>query len=151
MRLFVTIVRFDAVYVVHFKCCHATIAGGRFPRLHAWLRDVYQLSAGSAACVAAGSGLATDAPPSPPAALLLAVAAGASTCSTSATTTTARTARSTPMVSYRSPSQTTGRRRTDVTPQNSPWLPPRRSDGTGDSPGGRDPIETARRGLGLPH
>lgn len=65
MRLFVTIVRFDAVYIVHFKCCHATIAGGRFPRLHAWLRDVYQLTAGSAACVAAGSGLAYNAPNHP--------------------------------------------------------------------------------------
>lgn len=51
VRLFVTLVRFDSVYVVHFKCCAATIAGGRFPRLHAWLRDVYQLSPAAAAYV----------------------------------------------------------------------------------------------------
>ena len=40
IRLFVTIVRFDDVYVVHFKCNHMMIR--EFPALSAWMRDVYQ-------------------------------------------------------------------------------------------------------------
>lgn len=41
LRLFVTLVRFDAVYVVHFKCNKKMIR--EYPNLSNWLRDVYQL------------------------------------------------------------------------------------------------------------
>lgn len=40
VRLFVTIVRFDPVYVGHFKCNLRTIRGG-YPALHRWLRTLY--------------------------------------------------------------------------------------------------------------
>ncbi|KAH8087174.1 glutathione S-transferase [Cristinia sonorae] len=40
IRLFVTIVRFDPVYVGHFKCNIRTIRNG-YPNLHAWLRRLY--------------------------------------------------------------------------------------------------------------
>ncbi|KAI0331722.1 glutathione S-transferase [Cubamyces sp. BRFM 1775] len=40
VRLFVTIVRFDPVYVGHFKCNLRTIRGG-YPAIHLWLRKLY--------------------------------------------------------------------------------------------------------------
>ncbi|PCH35107.1 glutathione S-transferase [Wolfiporia cocos MD-104 SS10] len=40
IRLFVTIVRFDPVYVGHFKCNLRTIRDG-YPALHRWLRKLY--------------------------------------------------------------------------------------------------------------
>ena len=40
IRLFVTLIRFDEVYVVHFKCNKATIR--EYPALHAYMLDVYQ-------------------------------------------------------------------------------------------------------------
>jgi putative glutathione S-transferase len=40
VRLFVTIVRFDEVYVVHFKCDKRCIR--EYCNLSAWMRDVYQ-------------------------------------------------------------------------------------------------------------
>jgi len=40
IRLYVTIVRFDPVYVGHFKCNINTIRGG-YPAIHAWLRKLY--------------------------------------------------------------------------------------------------------------
>lgn len=41
IRLFVTLVRFDAVYYVHFKCNGGLIRAD-FPALHAYTRDIYQ-------------------------------------------------------------------------------------------------------------
>lgn len=40
VRLFTTIVRFDPVYVQHFKCNIRDIRSG-YPRLHAWMRELY--------------------------------------------------------------------------------------------------------------
>ncbi|KAI0628529.1 glutathione S-transferase [Trametes polyzona] len=40
VRLFVTIVRFDPVYVGHFKCNLRTIRYG-YPAIHSWLRKLY--------------------------------------------------------------------------------------------------------------
>ncbi|KAI0367382.1 glutathione S-transferase [Pilatotrama ljubarskyi] len=40
VRLFVTIVRFDPVYVGHFKCNIRTIRDG-YPAIHSWLRKLY--------------------------------------------------------------------------------------------------------------
>ncbi|KAH8920480.1 glutathione S-transferase [Atractiella rhizophila] len=40
IRLFTTIVRFDPVYVGHFKCNIGTIRGN-FPNIHRWLRQLY--------------------------------------------------------------------------------------------------------------
>lgn len=40
VRLFVTLVRFDPVYVQHFKCNLRDVRSG-YPRAHAWLRDLY--------------------------------------------------------------------------------------------------------------
>ncbi|TFY68102.1 hypothetical protein EVJ58_g1203 [Rhodofomes roseus] len=40
IRLFVTIVRFDPVYVGHFKCNIRTIRDG-YPAIHRWLRKLY--------------------------------------------------------------------------------------------------------------
>ncbi|PHH55552.1 Glutathione S-transferase omega-like 2 [Ceratocystis fimbriata CBS 114723] len=40
IRLFVTIVRFDPVYVQHFKCNIRDIRSG-YPRIHAWMRNLY--------------------------------------------------------------------------------------------------------------
>ncbi|KAI0034667.1 glutathione S-transferase [Vararia minispora EC-137] len=40
IRLFVTIIRFDPVYVGHFKCNLRTIRGG-YPNIHLWLRKLY--------------------------------------------------------------------------------------------------------------
>lgn len=40
VRLFVTLVRFDEVYVVHFKCDKRTIR--EHQHLRQWMRDVYQ-------------------------------------------------------------------------------------------------------------
>jgi len=40
IRLFVTIIRFDPVYVGHFKCNFRTIRGG-YPNVHNWLRKLY--------------------------------------------------------------------------------------------------------------
>jgi len=40
IRLFVTIIRFDAVYFVHFKCNKKRIIDN--PNLHGWMKDVYQ-------------------------------------------------------------------------------------------------------------
>ncbi len=42
-RLFVTLVRFDAVYVGHFKCNLRRIAD--YPNLYGYLRDLYQIDA----------------------------------------------------------------------------------------------------------
>ncbi|MFX8102556.1 glutathione S-transferase C-terminal domain-containing protein, partial [Acinetobacter baumannii] len=41
IRLFTTLVRFDAVYVGHFKCNLRRIAD--YPALSGYLRDLYQL------------------------------------------------------------------------------------------------------------
>jgi len=40
VRLYVTIVRFDAVYQQHFKCNIRDVRSG-YPALHAWLRRLY--------------------------------------------------------------------------------------------------------------
>jgi putative glutathione S-transferase len=40
LRLWTTIVRFDPVYVGHFKCNFRTIRGG-YPAIHKWLRKLY--------------------------------------------------------------------------------------------------------------
>jgi len=40
IRLFVTIIRFDPVYVGHFKCNIRTIRGG-YPNIHLWMRRLY--------------------------------------------------------------------------------------------------------------
>ncbi|OSX61179.1 hypothetical protein POSPLADRAFT_1146149 [Postia placenta MAD-698-R-SB12] len=40
IRLFVTIIRFDPVYVGHFKCNIRTIRDG-YPELHRWVRKLY--------------------------------------------------------------------------------------------------------------
>ncbi|KAI8972887.1 glutathione S-transferase [Trametes punicea] len=40
VRLFVTIIRFDPVYVGHFKCNIRTIRDG-YPAIHLWLRKLY--------------------------------------------------------------------------------------------------------------
>lgn len=40
IRLFTTLIRFDPVYVQHFKCNLRDIRSG-FPNLHAWLRHLY--------------------------------------------------------------------------------------------------------------
>jgi putative glutathione S-transferase len=40
IRLFVTIIRFDPVYVSHFKCNLRTIRGG-YPNIHLWMRRLY--------------------------------------------------------------------------------------------------------------
>lgn len=40
VRLFPTIVRFDVVYVSHFKCNIKTIRDG-YPHIHRWLRELY--------------------------------------------------------------------------------------------------------------
>jgi len=40
IRLYVTIVRFDPVYVGHFKCNFRTIRSG-YPAIHSWLRKLY--------------------------------------------------------------------------------------------------------------
>lgn len=41
IRLFVTLIRFDAVYYVHFKTNLKRAAD--YPNITGWLRDVYQL------------------------------------------------------------------------------------------------------------
>ncbi|TFK49009.1 glutathione S-transferase [Heliocybe sulcata] len=40
VRLFVTIIRFDPVYVGHFKCNIRTIRGG-YPNIHRWMKQLY--------------------------------------------------------------------------------------------------------------
>ncbi|KAF8348534.1 glutathione S-transferase [Amanita rubescens] len=40
IRLFVTIIRFDPVYVGHFKCDMRTIRGG-YPNIHRWMKQLY--------------------------------------------------------------------------------------------------------------
>jgi len=40
IRLFTTIVRFDPVYVTHFKCNISTIRAG-FPHIQRWLLNLY--------------------------------------------------------------------------------------------------------------
>lgn len=40
IRLFTTLVRFDPVYVTHFKCNINTIRSG-YPNIHRWLRNLY--------------------------------------------------------------------------------------------------------------
>ncbi|CAH7672790.1 glutathione S-transferase [Phakopsora pachyrhizi] len=40
VRLFTTIVRFDTVYVQHFKCNLRSIRNG-YPNIHRWLKDLY--------------------------------------------------------------------------------------------------------------
>ena len=42
-RLFTTLLRFDVVYVVHFKCNLRRIAD--YPNLSGYLRDLYQVRA----------------------------------------------------------------------------------------------------------
>lgn len=42
MRLFPTVVRFDAVYATLFKCSRKRIAD--YPNLNAWMRDIWHLS-----------------------------------------------------------------------------------------------------------
>ena len=51
LRLYPTIVRFDAAYATLFKCCRRRVAD--YPNLSAWLRDVYQLDVGAASPVQA--------------------------------------------------------------------------------------------------
>lgn len=41
LRLFMTLVRFDAVYVQHFKCTKRDLR--EYPHLHAFTREVYKL------------------------------------------------------------------------------------------------------------
>jgi putative glutathione S-transferase len=41
LRLFVTLVRFDEVYVVYFKCNKRTISS--YPNMHQYLRELYQM------------------------------------------------------------------------------------------------------------
>lgn len=40
VRLFTTVIRFDAVYVQHFKCNVRDIRSG-YPHIHKWLKDLY--------------------------------------------------------------------------------------------------------------
>jgi putative glutathione S-transferase len=40
VRLYTTIIRFDPVYVQHFKCNIRDIRGG-YPHLHKWMRNLY--------------------------------------------------------------------------------------------------------------
>jgi glutathionyl-hydroquinone reductase len=40
VRLYVTIIRFDTVYVQHFKCNIRDIRSG-YPAIHRWLRNLY--------------------------------------------------------------------------------------------------------------
>jgi putative glutathione S-transferase len=40
IRLFTTIIRFDPVYVQHFKCNIRDIRSG-YPHLHKWMRHLY--------------------------------------------------------------------------------------------------------------
>jgi len=40
IRLFTTIIRFDAVYVQHFKCNLRDIRSG-YPAIHKWVRKLY--------------------------------------------------------------------------------------------------------------
>lgn len=40
VRLYTTIVRFDPVYVQHFKCNLRDIRSG-YPHLHKWMRNLY--------------------------------------------------------------------------------------------------------------
>jgi glutathionyl-hydroquinone reductase len=40
VRLYVTMIRFDPVYVQHFKCNIRDVRSG-YPRIHAWLRNLY--------------------------------------------------------------------------------------------------------------
>ena len=40
VRLYTTIIRFDAVYVQHFKCNIRDIRSG-YPHLHRWVRNLY--------------------------------------------------------------------------------------------------------------
>ncbi|KAI0100829.1 glutathione S-transferase [Nemania sp. FL0031] len=40
VRLFVTLIRFDPVYVQHFKCNIRDIRGG-YPAIHRWMRNLY--------------------------------------------------------------------------------------------------------------
>jgi glutathionyl-hydroquinone reductase len=40
IRLFVTMIRFDPVYVLHFKCNIRDIRSG-YPAIHTWLRKLY--------------------------------------------------------------------------------------------------------------
>ncbi|KAI1168264.1 glutathione S-transferase [Nemania serpens] len=46
IRLFVTLIRFDPVYVQHFKCNIRDIRSG-YPAIHAWLRNLYWDPSGS--------------------------------------------------------------------------------------------------------
>eukprot|EP01054_Gregarina_sp_Poly1_P003332 Gregarina_sp_Poly_1__3331@NODE_195_length_11596_cov_85_481395_g174_i0_p3_GENE_NODE_195_length_11596_cov_85_481395_g174_i0NODE_195_length_11596_cov_85_481395_g174_i0_p3_ORF_typecomplete_len324_score31_80GST_N_2/PF13409_6/3_1e24GST_C_2/PF13410_6/1_7e19GST_C/PF00043_25/1_8e12GST_C_3/PF14497_6/2_4e09GST_C_5/PF16865_5/8_6e06GST_C_6/PF17171_4/8_5e03GST_C_6/PF17171_4/0_0061GST_N_3/PF13417_6/0_13Glutaredoxin2_C/PF04399_13/0_15_NODE_195_length_11596_cov_85_481395_g174_i04871458 len=41
IRLFVTLIRFDAVYVTHFKCDYQRLSD--YPNLHSYTRDIYQM------------------------------------------------------------------------------------------------------------
>ena len=43
VRLFTTVVRFDPVYVQHFKCNIRDIRSG-YPHIHTWLRHLYWVS-----------------------------------------------------------------------------------------------------------
>lgn len=45
LRLFPTVVRYDAVYCAFFRCTRRRIASD-FPHIHAWMRDVWLLPAG---------------------------------------------------------------------------------------------------------
>ncbi|KAK9805972.1 hypothetical protein WJX73_010019 [Symbiochloris irregularis] len=45
LRLFPTMIRYDAVYTTLFKCCRHRLKD--YPNLHAWTKDVYQISVGS--------------------------------------------------------------------------------------------------------
>ena len=45
LRLYPTLIRFDAVYATLFKCCRRRLKD--YPKLSAWTRDVYQLQLGS--------------------------------------------------------------------------------------------------------
>ena len=60
LRLYPTVVRFDAAYATLFKCCRRRIAD--YPNLSAWLRDVYQLDVGASSPVQASTspGLVTN-------------------------------------------------------------------------------------------
>lgn len=43
LRLFPTVVRFDAAYSGIFRCGRLSVRGGELPHLEAWMRDVWQV------------------------------------------------------------------------------------------------------------
>ena len=46
MRLFPTMIRYDSVYAILFKCSKKRVAD--YPRIEEWLREMYNLRVGAA-------------------------------------------------------------------------------------------------------